>query len=278
MNNGLSDSVGTGIRTMVLQDRKAALAELRRRVDALGRRGGGAAGAVCRLGDPTLDGGLPWGGLPRGALHEVAGRRDGAAAGFAAALLARFAGAGGRDNARAGADGSAGGMVLWCQPAAEAYEAGMAYGPGTAAFGLAARRLVVLRARRPVELLWAMEEGLRCPGVAAVLGEVAEIDLSASRRLQLAAEAGGAAGLLVRPRLDDLAPSVALTRWRVRPAPSRAVDVGVGIARWAVELWRCRGGAPRGWDLEWDEQAFRFAVADTLADGPADAGRRAASA
>ncbi len=271
---------------MVLQDRKAALAALRRRMDVLGRGGGraAAAGAICRLGDPALDGGLPWGGLPRGALHEVAGRRDGAAAGFAAALLARFAGAGadGRDDGRAGADGSAGGMVLWCQPAAEAFEAGMVYGPGTAAFGLAARRLVVLRARRPVELLWAMEEGLRCPGVAAVLGEVAEIDLSASRRLQLAAEAGGAAGLLVRPRPDDLAPSVALTRWRVRPAPSRPdpadMGVGVGIARWAVELWRCRGGAPRGWDLEWDEQAFRFAVADPLADGPADAGRRAASA
>ena len=42
---------------MVLQDRKAALAVLRRRVDVLGRGGGGAigeAGAVCRLGDPAL--------------------------------------------------------------------------------------------------------------------------------------------------------------------------------------------------------------------------------
>ncbi|MCH7694501.1 MAG: hypothetical protein IID50_13750, partial [Proteobacteria bacterium] len=43
------------------------------------------------LGAPEIDGALPWGGLPRASLHEIIGG-DGAASGFCAALLARFAG------------------------------------------------------------------------------------------------------------------------------------------------------------------------------------------
>ena len=263
--------------------RKAVLGELRDRVQALERAGFATAaglenGGIRALDGAEIDAGLPWGGLPRGALHEVAGRRDGAAAGFAAALLARLGG----HTAADGADGRAE-TVLWCQTSLEAHEAGALHGPGMAAFGLDRCRLIVLGVRRPVDLLWAMEEGLRCPGVGAVLGEVDEIDLRASRRLQLAAEAGGAAGLLLRPRLDDLGVSAALTRWRVtpvsgpaglsRPLPPRPIG-----ASWAADLWRCRGGAPRRWKLEWDEQAFRFAVVPALADGSADAGAQALSA
>ena len=267
--------------------RDAVLDELRGRVQALERAGFGVGaglenGGVRALDGADIDAGLPWGGLPRGALHEVAGRRDGAAAGFAAALLARL---GGHTVVNGAADGAGwrAEIVLWCQTSLEAHEAGALHGPGIAAFGLDRRRLIVLGVRRPVDLLWAMEEGLRCPGVGAVLGEVDEIDLRASRRLQLAAEAGGAAGLLLRPRLDDLGVSAALTRWRVtpvsgpddrsRPLPTRPIGTS-----WAVDLWRCRGGAPRRWKLEWDEQAFRFAVVPALADGPADAGAQALSA
>ena len=67
------------------------------------------------------------------------------------------------------------------------------YGPGLAAFGLDPGRLIVVRARTDKDVFWAMEEGLRCSRLVAVVGEVGALDCSAGRRLQLAARAGGAA-------------------------------------------------------------------------------------
>ena len=297
---------------MFLDRRQALLGELRARVAAIERAGpaavaaAGGAGGVCSLGDPVLDGALPWGGLPQGALHEVAGQgvAASAAAGFAAALAARLAGhvpgLEGQAGHVPGLDGQAGHVpgpggsagpeiVLWCQAPAGRQEAGEPYGPGLAAFGLDRRRLILLCPRRAVDLLWALEEGLRCPGVGVVLGEVgAALDLRASRRLQLAAEAGGAAGILFCPSADGLGPSAAgpsaagpsaaLTRWRVAGLADPAGRDRPIAARWAVELWRCRGAAPCQWTVDWDEQALRFTVAAALADRPAEADRAARSA
>ena len=96
-----------------------------------------------------------------------------------------------------------------------------------------------------------MEEALRSGAVAAVLGEIQEADLTARRRLQLAAEAGGAAALLLSPPESRPGPSPALTCWRIASAPSGPPPYGVGIgaARWSVELTRCRGAVPRRWLL-----------------------------
>ncbi len=253
----------------------ATIAGLRARIQAIeADLDAGAAVAALPLGAAEIDDALPWGGLPLGRLHAVESGDigGGAAAGFCAALLGRAA----RGDAAAR-------PLLWCGAAPEIH------GPGLAAFGLPLARLVVVRTRRPREVLWAMEEALRSRRVAAVLGEVAALDLTAGRRLQLAAAAGGGLALLLSHGAgrDRAATGAAVTRWRLAAAPSdpapgpRGMD-GVGRARWRVDLVRCRGGRPRQWMVEWNEQTHGFAVAAALADRPAvpalaaaGAGRRA---
>lgn len=212
----------------------ALLAELRatiRRLEGVGEGGG----RVLPLGVPAVDGALPDGGLPMGCLHELAASDPGAGTAFAAALGARFA-------------ERAGGPVLWILGGRDLHAAGLA------AYGLTPDRLIAVRATRAADLLWAMEEALRCRGLAAVLGEAAALDLTASRRLQLAAEAGGVTGLLLRLDPRHAPAGTAVTRWRIAAAPSEASaedGPGVGPERWRVELLRCRGGRPGAWTLEW---------------------------
>ena len=98
-----------------------------------------------------------------------------------------------------------------------------------------------------------MEEALRCPAVTgAVLvlppGQAAgddRLDLTATRRLQLAAEAGGALGLLLRPDAAGIAPSASTTRWRIGPHPA-APGAGLDQPCWQLELLRAKAGRPGG--------------------------------
>ncbi len=228
-----------------------ALDALRGRVRALKLGAPGAAGVIeaVSLGVAALDGALPWGGLPRGALHEVAGGGvvgGDAAEGFSAALAARLI------------DGR--GPALWC------LARGDLHGPGLGVFGLDPDRLIVVRARKSHDVLWAMEEGLRSGRPGAVLGEPRALDLTAGRRLQLAARAGGVACLVLHAVPNET--SVAVTRWRVAAAPSRPPDglPGLGAARWRVALERCRGGVPQEWLLEWSDEARHLTVVPLLAE------------
>lgn len=221
----------------------ALLESLRRRIRGLeGAFCQGAGGGVLGLGAPALDDALPWGGLPRAALHEVLAAAGGAAAGFCAGLLARFAG-----NA---------GTVLWCRRG----RGHRLYGPGLAAFGLDPVRLIVVRGRTAAEVLWVMEEALHSGALAAVLGEADDLSMTAARRLQLAAEGGATAALLLRAEGDGGA-SPAVTRWRVDAAPGdeEGGRPGVGRPRWRLDLLKCRGGngaafgGPRSWLVEWSD-------------------------
>ncbi len=255
--------------------RIAALRARIRKLEGIGRGmhviSSGGAGGVVTFGIAEIDDRLPGGGLARGALHEVIAGHAGAATGFCAALLARLAAA------RAG-PGRDDGRVLWCvRP--RLLDAGALYGPGLARFGLAPERVVVTECRRDADALWAMEEALRCRRLAAVLGEAGNVTLTASRRLQLAAGAGGVTAILLRPpsrypRLahDTPPPSAALTRWRVAAAPGlggprRPGGTGDNATQrpdapcWQAELLRCRGGAPGKWLMEWRNETGDFALA-----------------
>jgi protein ImuA len=127
-----------------------------------------------------------------------------------------------------------------------------------------------------------MEEALREPAVGAVVAEIGTVDLTASRRLQLAAEAGGAGAFLLRSQAGG-APTASVTRWRVTASGSGEVDEEVsrlaarsnggvppvGAARWRLELLRCRGGRPAAWTVEWCHATGDLALAAPLPDRPA---------
>jgi protein ImuA len=199
--------------------------------------------------------------------------------GFAAALIQKIAG-----------DSEA--PILWCQHGNDLY------GHGVAEFGIDPDRLILVQGKSDTDILWAMEEGLRSSGIAAVVGRPYKIPPIAGRRLQLAAEENGVPGLLLRPqqktqtgagagRNQSAAPtSAALTRWHVTAAPSitPASGIGLGAPKWNLELQRYRysalnlqkqaqkrkiAGKVNFWQVEWCHETGDLSVVTDLCDGSA---------
>jgi protein ImuA len=76
------------------------------------------------------------------------------------------------------------------------------FGPGLAARGLAPQRLLWVDHPDTAGRLWAIEQGLRCHALAAVLAWLPQdrrVSLQALRRLHLAAHTHGQALFVVRP-------------------------------------------------------------------------------
>ena len=174
---------------------------------------------ILPLGIAAIDAALG-GGLARGALHEIAAASEAhlaAATGFALGLAAH-------EQAR----------VVWIAEDMALAESGAPYGPGLDAFGLAPERLLTVAAARPRDLLWAMEEALRCRAVGAVIGELRDsaINTVALRRLSLAAarkrrarvavaRVAGGRGLHRRHALDRRRRAQCLFCRRTCPQPPR---------------------------------------------------------
>ncbi len=227
----------------------------------------GAQEGLLRLGVPALDDALQ-GGLARGALHELSPASElqlGSAFGFGLAIAA-LAATGGR-------------QVLCIATDYAALEAGSPYGLGIDCLGLSMDRLLILRVAHPLDALWAFEEALKCPALAAVLAELPEAgaaaNLTATRRLSLAAQAGGGLGLLLRHRPCPLG-SAAMTRWQVAAAPSRPDRFGgLGGLSFDLSLQRNRHGRCGRWITGWNHdertfvpQALSLGVAETAGDRP----------
>ena len=252
-------------------DRASLLGELRARVARLERAAGDRCGHLA-FGHSDLDAHLPDGGLALGALHEVAGTGPDVEHGtpatlFVAGVLARLRG-----------------TVLWV------LEHRDLFAPALAGVGLHPARVLHAEAGKPRAVLLMMEEGLRHHGLAGVVGELSgRLTLTASRRLQLAAEQSGTLAIALRrshryddPALDE--PCAASTRWRITAVPSgpalpHAPHVpGLARARWRLDLVRCRGREPNSWTVEACDAQGRLGVTADLADGQAAPGRRHAVA
>ncbi|RFC65845.1 ImuA family protein [Mesorhizobium denitrificans] len=254
---------------MAMSSNRFALSELRERIARL--EGGSARRReVLSFGVPAIDRVLPGGGLALGALHEVAGGGNGALDGAAAALFA------------AGIAARTAGKVLWCVTRPDLFA------PAIEQAGLPPGRVIYVEAGDEKSVLACFEEGLR-GGFGAVVAEIARLSMTASRRLQLAAESSGAIGIAIRrwrrqtEATDFGQPTAAATRWRVSVLPSTPLPVqGVGRARWQLELIRCRAGESADFTVEACDAKGRIALPSEVADRPLqkekEIGRRRASA
>ena len=254
----------------VMMTRAAAIAALRTRMAAAGRHGRTPLrAAVLPFGIDAIDRHLPGGGLLLGAVHELHAAGPDVETGAAPALFA------------AGALARRPGPVLWVT------RGGGVFAHGLLQAGLDPSRIVFADAGQAVLLV--MEEALRHAGVAGVVGELdGKLGLTASRRLQLAAEGSEVLGFLIRRsrRFDDPAlaePSAAMTRWRVGALPSppavrHAADVAsLHRPLWRLDLLRCRGGETASWIVEGADAQGHLALATVLADGAAAPARRRAA-
>ncbi len=150
-------------------------------------------------------------------------------------------------------------------------------GDGLALLGIDPARLTLVEANSEIDVLRAGLEAARCPGVAMVLLEVrgrfAQYDLTASRRLALAAERSQACVVVLRHDAQPRA-SAAHTRWSITSAPSTPLEADApGWPALAVELLRWRGGvADRQWLLQWDSKNGTFRDSISGAAGAALSG------
>src|SRR6202045_4954227 len=231
---------------------------LRERIQRL--EGGSARPhTVLPFGIDAIDQHLPEGGLALGALHEVAGGGHGAIDGAAAALFT------------AGIAARTRGKVLWCVMRPDLFA------PALAQAGLVPDRVIYVEAGDEKSVLICFEEGLRHGGLGAVVAEVARLSMTASRRLQLAAEGSGTIGLAVRrwrrpaEAADFGQPAASVTRWRITALPATPLPVpGVGRARWQLELIRSRAGESADFEVEACDAKGRLALSSGLVHGPAE--------
>lgn len=212
------------------------------------RRDPGAAPATPDGRDAALH--FPVVDLAPAAVHELHAATDADAAALTGAVLAlAYLGR--------GAPG------LWVRHTALDHEAGSAYPPGLAAFGLDPGRLILVRAQDALSALKAGLEGARCPALGAVIiefrGEAKAYDLTASRRLALAAKASGVRVLVTRIAAHPV-PSAAETRWRIRAVTSLALPGNApGNPAFELTLLRARNGQEGlRYHLEWNRDAGSF--------------------
>lgn len=194
-------------------------------IERAGRPGGDQTPVASRC--PPLDCLLPEQGFRRGTLVEWLADDDGTGAQTLALGTAREA-------------CREGGALVVLDEAREFYP------PAAVRLGIEPDRLIVVRAANPADNTWALDQALRCLGVAAVLAWPEKLDGRTFRRLQLAAEQGGGLGLLIRPQRVRHEPSWADVRLLVEPLPSAGP---AGGRRLRIELLHTRGGS-RGGNVE----------------------------
>jgi protein ImuA len=188
-----SESVREAVETLRQRVRQVEMASvLQRPEDA----------APIPTGCPALDRLLPDRGWRRGTLVEWLADQPGSGAGTLAMIAAREA-------------ALEGGAVVVMDNRGDFYPA------AAAVLGIDLNNLIVIRTKTEKDRLWALDQALRCQGVAAVWAPQEKIDPHTFRRLQLAAESSGALGVLVRDQQARGLPTWSSVQLLARPGSGR---------------------------------------------------------
>ena len=132
--------------------------------------------------------------------------------------------------------------------------------PALHLFRLVPDKIIFINLQKETAMLWAMEEALKCEGLAAVIGEIKELSFTASRRLQLAVEKSRVTGFIIRNNPRAISTTACVTRWKITALSSEMEDglPGVGFPRWNVDLLKVRNGNPGKWQIECKAGCFRY--------------------
>jgi protein ImuA len=174
--------------------------------------------------------------FPLGAVHEffcTSAEDTAASGGFIAGVLASLM--------------RNGGATLWISSSRTIFP------PALQSFGIQPDKIIFIDLQKEKDVAWAMEEALKCEGLAAVVGEMQDISFTASRRLQLAVEQSRVTGFILRRNPRNLT-TACLARWKITSIASGLHDddmPGVGFPCWNVELVKIRYGKPGTWKIEW---------------------------
>lgn len=152
--------------------------------------------------------------------------------------------------------------IIWLHLGHEATEMGLPYGAGVKNFGLEPDCLIIGRMATITDLLWAIEEAVACAAIAAVIADIGThhkaLDFTASRRLNLRANAAGAS-IFLQHYGPDREASAATYRWHIAPTLSTQAPFdhrAPGTARWQVTLEKGAKGNRNHWHVNWTENGF----------------------
>ncbi len=182
--------------------------------------------------------------FPTGAIHEFISMSDEQAAatsGFICGILGKLM--------------QQRGLCVWISSSPTLFP------PACKLFDILPHHLIFIHLKRERDILWAMEEALKCNRLIAVVAELQEINLVASRRLQLAVEQSQVTGFVFRHKPKNLNNTSCISRWSISPLASGMEEdgiPGIGFPRWKVELLKIRNGRPGSWQMEWSANSFKL--------------------
>lgn len=207
------------------------------------------------LGD--IETAFPGGAFPKNAIHEFTSHEPESAAstsGFLSCLLHSLM------NRK--------GFCLWVSSRR------VIFPPALKLLGVDPECIIFVDLQNDKDVLWAVEEGLRCSALVAVVGELKELTFAQSRRLQLAIEESQVTGFMhrVQPKTENTTACAA--RWKISPLPGIIEPglPGIGFPKWRVELAKVKNGRPGAWELAWTPAGFEHfpkAMPDTGKTGTA---------
>jgi protein ImuA len=199
------------------------------------------AGKALEDGLGVMNDAFPQGCFPLGAIHEFISEgfeSAAATAGFISALVSPLM--------------KNGGAGIWIG------SSGKIFPPALQQFGIEPARIIFIDLQKEKDLLWAVEEALKCHGLAAVIADIPTLSFTVSRRFQLAVEQSQVTGFIHRSNPRNLNINASVSRWKIKPLPTESYDAlpGLGYPRWYIQLLKIRNGKPGAWQMEWANQRF----------------------
>lgn len=196
-----------------------------------------------KLGLGQMESAFPGKVFPRGAVHELisASAEDASGTnGFISVVLGKLV--------------QEKGCCMWISNRRKLFP------PALKMFGIDPERILFVDTWKMKDILWTIEEALKCEALTAVVGEISELSFNDSRRLQLAVEKSQVTGFIHRQQPRTINTVACVSRWKISPIASAIPDgmPGVGFPRWNVELLKVRNGKPGKWQVQYSPKGLEY--------------------